>query len=278
MALRAARPLCETEDPSGINTLYLTGIHRHGHKLLWPAASYLQNELKLKSRTRAMSISQGCNGAFVAASIAFDLISSGVPGEHIIVGSDRFSGSAFDRINSDLGTLYGDGAIAIRMGSSKGVYRVLCMVLESETGLESMYRDTKTSVEGPGDHDVKSSKRAYLDRVGRKGFNSLFVPALHRLRSILLDQVDLASSPAEYVVYPNVGAGLSAQLYAGAISDLAHRDMWEFGRSIGHTGTSDQFLGLWELNRTGNLSSGDRVLLIGAGNGLGLAAMVVEKT
>lgn len=278
MALRAARSVVGKTERDVINTLYLTCIHRHGHKLLWPAASYLQHALDLGTRARVLTINHGCNGAFVAASLAIDMIRAGVKGDHLVLGADRFSGSAFDRFNSDLGTLYGDGAFAARFSRDQGPYQVRAMVLESEPALESLYRDSQSADESDADHDIKSAKRTWLKTHGRKGFNQLFVPALQRLRAALLDEVDLVSQPADYIIYPNVGAGLSAKLYAGELADLAQRHMWDFGRSIGHTGTSDQFLGLWQLHQRQTLTKGQRVLLIGAGNGLSLAGLLLEKT
>jgi len=278
MALRAAQATVDQTDRDAINTLYLTSIHRHGHKLLWPPASYLHNALELGTRTRVLTINQGCNGAFVATSMAIDMIGAGLKGDQLVVGADRFSGSAFDRFNSDLGTLYGDGAFAARFSANHGPYQVRAMVLESEPALEPLYRDVHSADESHADHDIKSAKRAWLDQHGRERFNQLFIPALQRLRAALLGHVDLVRYPADYIIYPNVGAGLSAQLYTGELADLAQRHMWDFGRSIGHTGTSDQFLGLWELHRQQTLTAGQCVLLIGAGNGLGLAGLLLEKT
>lgn len=278
MALRSAKLVLSDQDSDAINTVYLASIHRHGHKLLWPPASYLQNELSLNSRTRVFSLNQGCNGAFVCASIAIDMISAGLEGDHIIIGADRFSGSGFDRFNSDLGTLYGDAAFSARFSADKGKYRVVCMVLESEPGLEGLYRNSEFAEESDEDHNIKSAKRDWLDKHGREGLNDLFIPALERLRNRLLSEVDLLANPASYIIYPNVGAGISANLYTQVLSDLGKENLWKFGRSIGHTGTSDQFLGLWDLDNQDILKSGERVLLIGAGNGLGLAGLLIERT
>lgn len=277
MAFKAAEPLVSQEDRSNTNSLFFAHIHRHGYKHLWPVASYLQKRLKLANSTRVMSINHGCNGLFLAVSLAYDLISHGAPGNHIVIGADRFSESGFDRLNSDLGTLYGDCATAVRLSAEPKGYRIRFMGLETEAALEAMYRDPYAAPESPSDHDIKSPKKAFLSQHGRGEFNSLFVPALKRLRNRILETNQLDKQPAKYVVYPNVGAGLSAQLYDGAFSDLAHQDHWEFGRSVGHTGTSDQFLGFWDLHRKGALSCGDQVLLIGAGNGLSLSAILLEK-
>ncbi|MEP3469093.1 ketoacyl-ACP synthase III family protein, partial [Marinobacter alexandrii] len=270
MAVKAALPGLSSTDPDAVNSLYLCSIHRHGHKILWPPASYVQHQLGLGRQTRALGISQGCNGGFVACSLATDLIQHGLTGDHLVLGADRFSGSGFDRINSDLGTLYGDAAFALRLGSGSGAFRLLYMGLESEPELEAMYRDTQPAPEGIVDHDIKSAKRNYLEQHGRDHFNRLFISALQRLRASILAQVNLVQFPARYIVFPNVGAGLSAKLYAEEFADLASENLWGFGRSIGHLGTSDQFLGLWHIDRCKPLRPGERVLLLGAGNGLGL--------
>ena len=276
MAVEAASALVTDTDRERIKGLYFSTVHRHGHTLLWSPASYLQRQLHLPRDARVMGVAHGCNGGFIAASIACDLIGNGVAGDHLVVGADRYSGSAFDRWNSDLGTLYGDAASAIRFSDIAGPMRVAFWALESEPELEEMYRQEATSPEGPSDHMIKEAKKAYLDRKGRDQFNILFVGALTRLRARVLDALNLADAPAAFIVYPNVGAGLSAALYEQAFGDLARASMWDYGRSVGHTGTSDQVIGLWRLLEEQKLRTGDRIVLLGAGNGLSLAALVIE--
>ncbi|WP_349369282.1 ketoacyl-ACP synthase III family protein [Salinarimonas sp.] len=276
MAMRAAAPLIGEADRDRVGSLYFTAIHRHGHTHLWPPANHLQKMLRLSSAARVLGVSHGCNGAFLAASLAIDLIGAGQAEDHLVVGADKFSGSGFDRFDSDLGTLYGDAASAIRFSPAPGPMRVAGFALESEPQLEEMYRAPEPGPEGPGDHRIKEAKRAFLDRVGRPHFDGLFRGALQRLRTRLLAQVALDESPADFIVYPNVGAGLSAALYAGELGDLAREDVWAYGRSVGHTGVSDQFVGLCHLVEQGRLRAGSRVLLLGAGNGLSLAALVLD--
>lgn len=276
MAFEAAAVLVNDDTRHTVSNLYFASVHRHGHKLLWPAASYLQRRLCLGTRTRVTGISQGCNGGFVAASIAYDMIKGGMAGGHLVVGADRYAHSAFDRWNSDLGTLYGDGASAVILSGVPGPMRVLCCALETEPQLEEMYRDAAPATEGLADHTIKEAKKAYLEKHGRDHFNALFVGALERLKAQLLESTDIANNPVAYIVYPNVGKGLSAALYENVFGPLAQQSAWDYGRSIGHTGTSDQFIGLHWLLDQGKLASGDRVLLLGAGNGLSLGVMLIE--
>lgn len=122
----------------------------------------------------------------------------------------------------------------------------------------------------------ESAKRAYRRQYGDDRIRSVFAQALGSLRSRLLARFPLLERPARFVVYPNVGRGVSASLYEDVFGGLAKVNCWEYGRSIGHTGVSDQILALSDLVDRKVLSVGDRVLLIGAGNGLSVSVMLVE--
>jgi 3-oxoacyl-[acyl-carrier-protein] synthase-3 len=51
---------------------------------------------------------------------------------------------------------------------------------------------------------------------------------------------------------------------------------WEYGRTIGHVGASDQVLSLDHLLVSGELNAGDNLLLLGTGTGANLACMAVR--
>jgi 3-oxoacyl-[acyl-carrier-protein] synthase-3 len=51
---------------------------------------------------------------------------------------------------------------------------------------------------------------------------------------------------------------------------------WEYGRTIGHVGASDQVLSLDHLLVSGELDAGDTLLLLGTGPGANLACMAVR--
>jgi 3-oxoacyl-[acyl-carrier-protein] synthase III len=280
MGVEASRRALAGVDSATVDWLAWTSIHRHGHKTLWPPASFAHHELGLDSQALVFSLSQGCNGAFVAMKLAAEHVRRHPRSTALVVGADRFEDSLFDRWSSDNGTVYGDAASAVVLASRPGPIEVLHLDVEQGSELEQMYRLSEPTAEDasdPGrDYDVGSAKRAYLERHGDAAIRSVFARTLGSLRERLLVNHALIDQPARYVVYPNVGAGVSAGLYQDVFGDLAESDAWEYGRSIGHTGVSDQMLGLSDLLKRGLVSVGDRVLLIGAGNGLSVAVMLVE--
>ncbi|MEV0847184.1 ketoacyl-ACP synthase III family protein [Streptomyces sp. NPDC049954] len=280
MGVEAARRALEGVDRSEVDWLAWTSIHRTGHKTLWPIASYAHHQLGLDPRALSFSLNQGCNGAFVGMRLAADHVRHHPDASALVVGADRFEGSLFDRWSSDHGTVYGDAASAVVLSSRPGPIEVLLLEVEQGSELERMYRDESPAPEdadNPGrDYDVGSAKRAYLERFGDSEIRSVFADTLGRLREKLLARYPLDHHPARYVVYPNVGAGISAGFYENSFGDLAQANAWDYGRAIGHTGVSDQVLGLADLVHRELLAPGDRVLLIGAGNGLSAAVMLVE--
>ncbi|AND17134.1 ketoacyl-ACP synthase III family protein [Rathayibacter tritici] len=280
MGVTAARRALEGVDVDTVDWLAWTSIHRHGHTTLWPPASFAHHELQLSSAALAFSLSQGCNAAFVAMRIAADHLRLHPRSAALIIGADRFGGSLFKRWSSDSGTVFGDAASAVVLAPRPGPLEILHLDVEQGSELERLYRFEQPSEENgqePGrDYDVSSAKRAYLRQYGDDRIRSVFAQALGSLRSRLLARFPLLERPARFVVYPNVGRGISASVYEDIFGGLAEANCWEYGRSIGHTGVSDQILALSDLVERKVLSVGDRVLLIGAGNGLSVAVMLVE--
>lgn len=282
MAVRAAERAVGNFPRDRITSLFHTSIHRHGHKTLWPAAFGIQNSLGLGQSALSVSLSSGCNSAFQACVLARALLETGNGDHAVVAGADVFGGGWFDRFSSDLGAVYGDAAASVLLSSETGLFRILYIDIDSEPRLEQMYRDKwriDQTTAAPGDeYDVGVSKKRFLERVGKERFRDLFLSCLNRLRGRLLSAHPLDTAPASFVIFPNVGLGISAPLYSAAFADLAQADHWAFGRSIGHVGTCDQFIGLHDLEAGGRLRPGDRVLLVGAGNGLSAATMLVERT
>ncbi|BCH57077.1 hypothetical protein GOZ89_18345 [Agrobacterium vitis] len=282
MTLAAAERAIGDLPRQRIAALFHTSINRHGHKKLWPPAFGIQRGLNLDHTALAVSLSSGCNSAFQACILARAMFISGMADHALVAGGDVFGGGRFDRFGSDLGAVYGDAAAAMLLSTETGIFRILHIDIDSESRLEEMYRDTEVvdemSAPPQEEYDVGSSKKRFLERVGKDTFKDLFSGCLDRLRSRLLHAHPLLDQPVKFVIYPNVGLGISAPLYAAAFSDLAHVDHWKFGRSIGHVGTCDQLIGLHDLEINGHLKPDDRVLLIGAGNGLSAATMLLERT
>ncbi|WP_340613919.1 hypothetical protein [Xenorhabdus thailandensis] len=103
--------------PSKLSFLSYSSVHDNGVGGFWAPASYLQKELKAQDAL-AMSITQGCNSLVIAVLTASKMLSS--DGQALIVCSDQFSQSSFNRWSSDAGVLYGDAAVGVILSKSQG--------------------------------------------------------------------------------------------------------------------------------------------------------------
>ena len=78
------------------------------------------------------------------------------------------------------------------------------------------------------------------------------------------------------VAVMNHSRSITEQMCEAALGLPLSRSAWEFGRTIGHCGASDQVLALEHLVITGELRPGDHLLMLGQGPGVVLSGAVVE--
>lgn len=95
-----------------VDLIAVTSIHRHGHQRLWSPASWLQSRL---GATRALpfTVNQGCNAQLLVLDLVTGLLGAQGRRTALVVATDRFAESGFDRFTADYGIVYGDGAAAM---------------------------------------------------------------------------------------------------------------------------------------------------------------------
>jgi 3-oxoacyl-[acyl-carrier-protein] synthase-3 len=91
----------------------------------------------------------------------------------------------------------------------------------------------------------------------------------------LLDQAGLKVSDVSRFVFPNIGLGLLTEVIEPFGIDVS-QTAWELGRTTGHMGASDPMVGLAYLLEQGQLSVGERVMLMGIGYGWYWSGVLVE--
>lgn len=265
--------------PTAVSFLSYSYIHRQGHKPLWQPAAYLQRHSGAKNAL-AISLNHGCNSMMLAAKLAIDHLSANAQGTALVVSADRFSESGFDRFKSDYGVIYGDAAVAAVFSCRQGPFKVLDFQHSSVPELEEMHRSAVPTAEGEltiaAMHDTKETKKAFLTQHGKARFIDLMHKALSNLSEQLQTQRLSASAQADYVILPNVGLSIQSSLYRLIFTPLAKTTLWDFGRTIGHAGASDQFLGLAHLWQSGRLRPGQKILLVGAGAGFSCSTLLLE--
>jgi 3-oxoacyl-[acyl-carrier-protein] synthase-3 len=281
MAMQAADKVLKKSGVSATDLSLITysAIHRHGHKHLWQPAAYIQDQLGAQ-QAMAFSLNHGCNALMLSAGMAMEHCQLSDTRHSLLVSSDRFEQSAFDRWQSDYGLIYGDAAVAVMLSQTPGRFRVEYFSQKSAAGLESMHRMESPVGENAEQmqslHNVRESKKQYLTNNGKEQFESTLINTLTELREKLLTNTELGQHMADWVVLPNVGKRVLQSVYEPVFADLAIGDLWQAGKDIGHAGASDQFLGLSVLEQSGDLKPGHLVLLVGAGAGFSCSVMLLK--
>ncbi len=281
MALIAARSALAAAalEPHEIDLIAVTAIHRHGHKRLWSPASWLQSQLGSVGAL-PLTVNQGCNGQMLVLQVAGGYLTGRPRGNALVVATDQFASSGFDRFTADYGIVYGDGASAavLSTGQEQPGWRVLAAHSVSAPELEGLHRADAPAPERPDllrdEHDVRSAKRRFLKEKGREALTETTRSAVREIRKELLPDGD--HPRLRRIVYPNLGLPLLQENYFPELPGGADRSLWDFGRTVGHLGSGDQIAGLDHLTAQGVYATGDRVLLLGAGAGFTWTGTLLE--
>jgi 3-oxoacyl-[acyl-carrier-protein] synthase-3 len=283
MAVLAAQKALHNAEIAELDLSLLTysSIHRHGHKQLWQPAAYIQHQL-LATNAMALSVQHGCNALMLSVALALDHCRAQPKRKALLVSSDRFEHSYFDRWQSDYGLIYGDAAVAVVMSTDIGPFKVLYYDQMSVPSLESMHRNPEPEPETEASlsrqYDIREAKKAYLVLNGRETFEQTLSSALKTLRHRLIEHTELQHHMADWLVLPNVGKRVLNSVYQPVFADLAIGDLWQAGQQIGHAGASDQFIGLSLLAESGELRPGHLILLVGAGAGFSCSVLLLQVT
>ncbi|MER5537739.1 ketoacyl-ACP synthase III family protein [Streptomyces mirabilis] len=281
MALIAAERALATAGvkPSDLRLLMVTGIHRHGHKRLWSPASWLQSKLGCP-RALPLTVNQGCNAQMLGLEVAARYLGGLGGGPALVVATDRFGGSSFDRFTADYGIVYGDGAAAAVLTTDPDAtgWRIAACHTVSDPGLEGLHRADEPAPERPdllaAEHDVRSAKRRFLSEHGMNRLREATRAAVGEIsRTLLPAGVDPRLCR---IVYPNLGLKLLEENYFPEFPGGADASLWAFGRTVGHLGSGDQIAGLDHIADEA-FAPGDRLLLLGAGAGFSWTGMLVER-
>lgn len=168
MAMKATEKALSSSgiESSKLSLITYSAIHRHGHKHLWQPAAFIQDQLGAKN-AMAFSLNHGCNALMLSAGLAMEHCQLSEERRSLLISSDRFEQSAFDRWRSDYGLIYGDAAVAIVLSQTPGRFRIEYFAQESAPRLESMHR-----METPVQEDVKQIAALHNVRESKKTISS----------------------------------------------------------------------------------------------------------
>lgn len=250
----------------------------------WSPSGYIMRELGGKPGT-GYEVYQGCNGILSSMEIAAGLLALAPRrATALLTTAINSSTSSVDRWSSaGSGIALGDAAAAVILGKDDGLARIdsICSTMLSD--LEVVHRG-----EGPLEQDTAHRPRLEMDaRLHgsetddmqtsidlQRRFSRAYLDVMRRA----LDEAGIRPYQIDRVLFEHVGADLTLMFCLNALRLPLQRSTADFASTVGHLGAADHIAALDNLLTTGQLSPGDRLLLLGASTGWNVASAVLTIT
>ncbi|MCM9082450.1 MULTISPECIES: ketoacyl-ACP synthase III family protein [Streptomyces] len=246
----------------------------------WSPPHYIQRHV-LGTDVPALEIRQGCNGMLTAVDMAAAYLRSKPCEAVLITSADNFSAPLVDRWQAHPGCVLGDGAAAVVLSKRPGVAELLALGQAALPDLEEMRRSgiplfppgatvgTVMDFKVPTAHYRTTG--ASLMEVGTRINDALSGVLKQTLADAALELSDITA-----VTHMNMAPQRVDERMLAPLGIDGSKSTTGFGRTVGHLGASDQFVGLDHLMSAGRLSSGNHVLMVGVGPGVDLSCAILR--
>ncbi|MGI5229691.1 ketoacyl-ACP synthase III family protein [Actinoallomurus sp. CA-142502] len=283
MALRAARTAVARSgrSPTELDLLLYTSTWHQGPEG-WPPQSYVQRHL-VGDGVLSTQLKQGCNGMFTALELAASYLRGGHRAA-LLVTADNYGTPLVDRWRMLPGAVAGDAASAVVLDTEAGFARLASVCTASVSQAEEMHRCAEPlfppgvtegrTVDFAAHNDV-FRRRAVVEGEG----TGVLVTLDERMAEVIdqsLSEAGIKAGDVTRVACMNTSQEIADQICEHRLGIPASRSTWEFGRTLGHCGASDQIVALEHLVRGGELGPGDHLLMFAYGPGVTISAAVVE--
>ncbi len=232
-------------------------------------ASYMQGILGIE-RATVFDLVAGCTGFVYALSVAHSMIRSGIAKNALIVGSEIFS-KCLDYEDRGSCILFGDGAgAAVITSDMQSKIEDVYLNGTFDKNLSIIVDAEKPIREFPPKRVASPTKLLKLD--GKEVYK-FAVPALEDCVRTILERNHLTGEDIAYVI-PHQA---NRRIVQSASKNLK-MPIEKFFMNIqkyGNTSSASIPIALDELNRSGNLKPGDKIILAGFGAGLTWGSMLI---
>jgi len=250
----------------------------------WSAPHYILNRALATSIT-AMELRHGCLGAISALRWAADRLAADLDHLGVLVTTaDNFGTPGEDRWQASSLFLLGDGAAAAVVARDEGFAEIRATSSISDPRMEALHRGGELLFPpGPSvgrglNFDARSRYwKAQWEQGNPRPPGDLGV-LLNRAVAAALDDAELTLADVTKVCHVGYSREALRDVFAEPLGIDLDRTVWELTRRTGHVGAADPILSLESLCISGDLSSGDHVLLVGAGPGMEVACAVLTIT
>jgi 3-oxoacyl-[acyl-carrier-protein] synthase-3/clorobiocin biosynthesis protein CloN2 len=249
----------------------------------WLPQSYLQRHLT-GGGALAVEIGQGCNGMFGAMELAASyLIAAPQRRTALLVAADNYGTPLKDRWR--IGPfILGDAASAVVLSKEPGFAVLKSICSAAVSGIEEAGRAGEPMFP-PGPTigrqvDFLARGRAFMrDPEARRSAAERFATVNQRMKQIVdraLAQAGIELGDIARIAFISVAREIMKQRGLAALGVPIEMSTWDFGRTIGHCGASDQVLAIDHLLDTRQVGPGDHLLLMSSAPGIVLSCAVVQ--
>nr|AVR52596.1 3-oxoacyl-ACP synthase [Streptomyces sp. FXJ1.235] len=285
LAVRAAKTALARSGhtPEDFGALLHSSVHFQGPDG-WSAQHYVLRHT-IDQPVTAVEVRQGCLGMLSALEMAAARLMAGAERPAVLLTSgDNFSTPLVDRWRASKLFLLGDAGAAAVVSRRGGFARVLSVGAVSTPAMEELHRGGEPMFP-PGPTVGRTLNLEERREFWRQEWARGVPPPMGNFGDTVVAAADRALAEAgvtlaEIARVCHIGFS-RMPLQASFLDPLnidEKRGIWEFTRTTGHLGAADPVAGLEHVWRTGQVTAGDLVMVIGASPGMEAGAAVVEIT
>jgi 3-oxoacyl-[acyl-carrier-protein] synthase-3 len=282
MALSAVRQALDRcgQDPAALDLLLYASVWYQGPSG-WCPQYYIQRHAGAGNATAA-DVRQGCMGMFSALELAARwLMGSPDGGSALVTSADNFNSPQIDRWRFSPHYVMGDAGCAAVLSTEPGFAWVCSISSVTLAEYEALHRPPEPLFP-PGaalgrPMDFAKANEQWLDSGVRSPEGPLMlVRTQDELVADTLSEAGIGLDEVTLVAYVHASRERVEDRAMIPLGLPLSRSMWEFSRTVGHIGASDQIVSLDHFVTSGKLGPGDHALLLGVGPGLNIACAVIE--
>ncbi|WFE56847.1 ketoacyl-ACP synthase III family protein [Micromonospora sp. WMMD712] len=250
----------------------------------WQPQFFIQRNLGC-DRALGIEIRQGCNGMFGALELAASYLrADGERESALLVASDNFGTPLIDRWRTGAGFVLGDAACAVLLGREPGFAQLLSVCTTTVPEAEEVHRSGE-ALFPPGclvgrDLDLAGRGESFNAKaMAETGSTAVWDRVYQTVPDVIgrnLAEAGITIDDVSRIAVMNFSREIIENRYLAMLGLPLSRSTWDFGRTVGHIGASDQVVSLDHLLTTGEIGAGDHVLLFGLGPGMTACSAVVK--
>nr|UBX38656.1 3-oxoacyl-ACP synthase PKS-like [Streptomyces sp. KIB-H483] len=286
MAVRAARTAIGRSGhrPEDFRGLIHSSTYYQGPEGWSPAHYVLLHTLDRP--VSAFHVQHGCLGLLAGLqTAALHLGASADPdAAMLLTAADNFATPLVDRWRSSSMFVLADAGSSLVVSRRGGFARLLAMDFVSQPGMEAMHRGNEPLLPPQAPVHRVMDFETRLEHWRLKWAEGGAIP-LGDFGELIADSVQrtLASAGSSLdqvarIVHNGFNRDPLSVFLLDPLDLRAERGTWEFNRRIGHASVSDFALGLEHLWSSGQVRTGDQVLMLGFTTGMEAACALLEIT